>query len=762
MCGIVGAIGYAMTEQSLDRPLLALRHRGPDGQGRYVDAALDVALGHTRLSIIDLEHGAQPLFSEERDLVLVCNGELYGFEELREGLQARGHRFSTGSDSEIILHLYQEHGLDFVRHLRGEFAFLLLDRARRELFAVRDRFGIKPLHFHRREGRFLFGSEAKALFATGKLAPRIRVEAVRDYLSFVVPDSIFEGVEVVPPGCMLRIDLARGTDEVIRYWDVDLHETEPGAGDFDEARALVRAQVEEAIRLRLRADVPLGVYLSGGIDSAIVAATVARLARGPVKAFTVAFTDDDEFNEVHLAQGMACRIGAEFHRVDCNRGTLLANAEDALWVSELPFQNLHGVGKHILAARAKEHVTVVLTGEGSDEVFLGYDFFTKGGRDGEPAAPPPAGGLARAMFDALGFVPRRDMRAQFSAPVQAVIRSLFRRDHHARLRARTPLETVAGRTGKDKIARLPERRRRQHYWIKNVLPQFILTKLGDRAEMSHGIEGRTPFLDHVLFESARAVSDEHKIRTGVEKAVLREAFRDDLTPEIQQRRKWPYMAPPLWIEEGAHPTLDRLLREYMSREALVRAGIFSPTAWTVIRLFAWLLSWSDSKPRRFLNQLALAMLTVQVLYAQYEGDFDESLRQRAAPPPGALLGVPLDVEGARGALHLAAQEGLPAGAAHHLAAGGLRDRPAPAHDDPPGRDRVLLEDRRAHRRRHRLRLAGCAADRPAFRPRAPAARPRPRPRPRRPRRRRRRPAAASGGRRAPSPRCPAGRRSGRG
>ena len=623
-----------MTEQSLDRPLLALRHRGPDGQGRYVDAALDVALGQTRLSIIDLEHGAQPLFSEERDLVLVCNGELYGFEEIREGLQARGHRFSTGSDSEIALHLYQEHGLDFVRHLRGEFAFLLLDRARRELFAVRDRFGIKPLFFHRREGRFLFGSEAKALFATGKLAPRIRIEAVRDYLSLVPPDSLFEGVEVVPPGCILRIDLTRGTEEVIRYWDVDLHEREPGAGDFEEARALVRAQVSEAIRLRLRADVPLGVYLSGGIDSAIVAATVARLSGGPVKAFTIAFPDDNEFNEAHLAEGMARRIGAEFHRVDCDRGTLLAHAEDAIWVTELPFRNLRGVGKHVLAVRAKAHVTVVLTGEGSDEVFLGYPFFQKVGHDGEPAAPPPASGVARALFDALGFVPLLDMRLPFSPAVQAVIRSLFHRGHRARLRARTPLETVVGRTDKDKIARLPERRRRQHYWVKNVLPQFILTTLGDRAELSHGIEGRTPFLDHVLFERMRAVSDEHKIRAGVEKAVLREAFRDDISPEIQQRKKWIYTAPPLWIDEGVHPALDRLLREHMSREAIARAGIFSPTAWTVIRLLAWVLSGFDSAPRRVLNELALAMLTVQVLYAQYEGDFDESLRQRAAQPPG--------------------------------------------------------------------------------------------------------------------------------
>jgi len=315
MCGIVGFTGHPLGEDRLRRAVDSLHHRGPDGTGIFIDPDERVGLGHARLSIIDLETGAQPLYSEDGDVVLVCNGEIYDFERLREELRLRGHVFSSRSDSEVILHLYQEYGAQFVDHLRGEFAFLLYDKRELTLLAVRDRFGIKPLFFNEQDGGFLFASEAKAMFATGRLRPRINVDSLRDYLSGVIPDSIFDGVHVVPPGCLLKVDLEKGSHEISQYWDLDLPSDEDvqDGPDLDQSVQIVREAFEEAVRLRLRADVPVGVYLSGGIDSSIVAATVAKYHPGTLKAFNIAFPEDEAFDEFQLSKNMAGKIGAEFH-----------------------------------------------------------------------------------------------------------------------------------------------------------------------------------------------------------------------------------------------------------------------------------------------------------------------------------------------------------------------------------------------------------------------------------------------------------------
>lgn len=302
MCGIVGVAGHSISEQALRRAVASMHHRGPDESGIFIDPEIPVALGHARLSIIDLATGTQPICSEKEDIVLVCNGEIYDFERLRDELVLHGHVFRTGSDSEVIIHLYQQYGLAFTDHLRGEYAFLLYDRGDRKVIAVRDRFGIKPLFFNRQDGRLLFASEAKAMFATGLLAPSLDIQAVRDFLSLVIPDSVFEGVEAVPPGCLLIANLGDGTHEIRRYWDCDLpvENDDSDETDFDRCRTMIREKFDEAVRFRLRADVPVGVYLSGGIDSAIVAATVARYHSGKVMAFNISFPQGEKFEDESL------------------------------------------------------------------------------------------------------------------------------------------------------------------------------------------------------------------------------------------------------------------------------------------------------------------------------------------------------------------------------------------------------------------------------------------------------------------------------
>ena len=644
MCGIVGATGHAVSEQALGRTIASMRHRGPDGNGLFLDPDAAVALGHARLSIIDLVTGAQPLYSENKDIVLVCNGEIYDFERLREELIALGHMFRTRSDSEVIIHLYQQHGLAFVDHLRGEFAFLLYDRCNRKLLAVRDRFGIKPLFFNNQGGRLLFASEAKAMMTTGLLEPRLSIEAVRDYFSMVIPDSMFEGVEAIPPGCLLIADLAGGSHEIRRYWDCDLPVENDSGDETDFGRCLetLREEFDEAVRFRLRADVPVGVYLSGGIDSAIVAATVAKYHREKVMAFNIAFPEDEAFDELQLSQEMAAKIGAEFHSVECGPEALLENTEDCIWATELPFANFHGVGKFMLSRLAREHVKVVLTGEGSDELFLGYIFFQpgKGGlgdqmgnRLKEQKAPRHS--QVGQIIEALGFVPMPEHIGLLSGRLQRRLLRLFHRRHRPRLKACHPLESLKRRIDRTQTEGRPPTRQMQYAWIKNMLAPYLLTILGDRAEMGHSIEGRTPFLDHHLFEKARHIPDRFKIRGGIEKHVLREAFKERLTEAIYARKKWPYSAPPLWIERGRYARLDALLEKYLSREAITRSGIFSYFSIRAWQCFLKLLFF-DCSFKRLMNNGFLLILTVQILDHLYVQRFKESVAGSGAAKPAGM------------------------------------------------------------------------------------------------------------------------------
>ncbi|MCH7228878.1 asparagine synthase (glutamine-hydrolyzing) [Haloferula sp. A504] len=637
MCGIIGYIGYTPEEVDLQRAVASLRHRGPDGSGSHVDPSERVGLGHARLSIIDLETGDQPLYADDQNLVLVCNGEIYDHERIRRELEAQGHRFSTRSDSEVILHLYREHGEAFVHHLRGEFAFLLLDKKRRRLIAARDRFGIKPLFFAHRDGRYLFGSEAKAIFATGCHAPAIDPAAVRDFLSGVIPDCLFEGIEALPPGHLMTVDLASGEVSTDFYWDLDLALPEEDASSGPDERAAidtVRQGVDEAVGLRLRADVPVGVYLSGGIDSAIVAASAARQTDGPIKAFTISFPEDSNFDELELARKMAEKIGADFHSVTCDRATLLAHAEDSLWVSELPFHNFHGVGKFLLSKLARRHVKVVLTGEGSDEVFLGYPHFQPGKgsitermENRKESVRKVRGKHLEEINKAIGFIPWPEIEEHLSREIQGFFSALFLPKHRPRLSQRHPLDLLRKRLPRHQTDPLPPVRKIQHFTIKSLLAPYLLTVLGDRQEMGHSLEGRTPFLDHPLFEACRRIPDRLKIRDGVEKYVLREAFRDDLIDEIYQREKWPFSAPPMELRRGVMPELDDLLDRYLSNEAIRRGGIFVNRRIQRLRRLCRLLFF-DCSLKRKLQRLLVVVLSVQILEKLYVQDFEANLGAR--------------------------------------------------------------------------------------------------------------------------------------
>ncbi len=420
-----------------------------------------------------------------------------------------------------------------------------------------------------------------------------------------------------------------------RYWDCNLPPEDTGGmeTDFDRCLAIVREKFDEAVRFRLRADVPVGVYLSGGIDSAVVAGTVAKYHSEKVMAFNISFPQDEAFDEDLLSREMAEKIGAEFHSVECGPEALIENTEDCIWTAELPFFNFHGVGKFMLSRLAHEHVKVVLTGEGADEVFLGYIFFQP--RKGTlidhmlnrlTGREKPRRARTDQIEKTLGFIPMPDNVQMLSPKTQKLILGFFHRKHKPRLTARHPLQRLKERIDRKQTEGRPLVRKMQYSWIKNMLGPYLLTILGDRPEMGHSIEGRTPFLDHHFFEAARRIPDHFKIRDGVEKYVLREAFKERVTEAIYSRKKWPYSAPPLWIGKGRYSVLDTLLEKYLSREAVAKSGIFS--YWR-IRVWQWLLKMVpfDSLFKRKMNSALVYILTVQILDHLFVQSFEEKLNR---------------------------------------------------------------------------------------------------------------------------------------
>jgi asparagine synthase (glutamine-hydrolysing) len=570
MCGIVAlyASRGSVDPEQVGRAVTSLRHRGPDGQRHWMSPDRRVGLGHARLSIIDLATGDQPIVSEDGQTVIVCNGEFYGYEAIQKELESAGHRLRTKSDSEIALHLYEDLGPQCLHRLRGEFAFVIWDGNNRTLFAARDRFGIKPLFYAMHEGTLYFASEVKALFAAG-------VPARWDPESFWQAAeqgghqsrTLFQGVYLVPPGHYLIA--ADQQIQIVRYWDFNYPTADSGAKPRSDAdyKAELREALEEAVRIRLRADVPVGCYLSGGLDSCSVLGLAARHHPDPIRAFTLTF-DRAEYDEEAQAREMAALVGAEFNPIAMRQDDLADNFADAVHQSETLCINAHGVAKYLLSRAVRDAgYKVVLTGEGSDEIFGGYVHFRRdvllynqAGQDSETVQALLAeqerlntvsqglllaDGATGPLDDVkrmLGFVP--SWMEAFSSRARK-LRDVLSDDY---------LETIGNRQGyrallsELDVARQLKGREPVHQslylWSKTCLPSYILTMLGDRMEMGHSIEGRVPFLDHRLVEVICSQPVNQKIRGVTEKFVLREAVQDVITDTVYRRQKHPFLAPP--------------------------------------------------------------------------------------------------------------------------------------------------------------------------------------------------------------------------
>lgn len=610
MCGIFAAVGPGLDSGAIENVFQALHHRGPDGRGLFVDEAAGLTIVHTRLAIIDLVTGAQPMESEDGSIILSANGEIYDFERIRAALEAKGYEFKTKSDSEVIIYLYKEYGLRCFEHLRGEFAFLLYDKETRVLIAARDRFGIKPLYFSRLDQGFVFASEMKAIFASGLVQPKLDAIALDPFLE-QDPAKVrfpFEKIEQVPPASFVTVDLDSLEAKVTHYWSAEIpaQTAEPVAEPLGnapaEAATLVRQELEEAVRLRLRADVPVGLYLSGGVDSAFVGALMKRNANAQLHSFSIAFVGSERSEREFAAQAAAF-IGTEHHELAVTKQALWENLERCLWFSELPFVTLAPVGKFLLSQLARSKVTVVLTGEGADEVFLGYrSFFANAIRDSRSGA---------------GRQSTKRRRLKLGRSAEKLSLRIFHKSQRRRLATARERSAVDGAGSTKPIINAVQEARIA------AMPLDILAYLGDREEMAHSLEARLPFLDHHLYDAAKDIPVDLKMRNGVEKAVLRDAAKDVLPDAMRMRRKSGFMLTSDAVDFfGADRTAtEDLRRQYLSRRAFERSGIFSYSAYRLISLVARApLSRRTRRIRRNANKVIMYMMQAHMLEQMFVTD----------------------------------------------------------------------------------------------------------------------------------------------
>jgi asparagine synthase (glutamine-hydrolysing) len=608
MCGIAGFWSTQPLEREAEgivRNMTKIqRHRGPDGLGIYCDNEAGLALGHARLSVIDLETGQQPLHIGDGQVSAVINGEFYDYKRIRAQLICDGSAFRTKSDSEIALHLYQRYGLEFILHLRGEFAFALFDKATRRLILVRDRFGIRPLYYAILPQAIVFGSEIKGLLQHPGVPRAFNTQAVLHQLmhTMVPGTSLFEGIQAVQPGHMLVFS-QRGDHwhlQSHQYWDMDFpkqHDYDHGVDPTNHITSL-RQSLIEAVNLRLEADVPVGCYLSGGIDSCSMLGLAASVQQSPIKAFTISF-DHDTYDEAPIAIQMAQKVHADHEILTLKAEDLYGdNFLTTLWHAERPFYNTLGVAKCLMSRRVREcGYKVVITGEGADELFGGYpafkqDMFRHGlSDDSAGKGQEYSRELRQANAQFIGAIlaqeyvshPALEARCGFTpAWIQPWIltlakgRQLLRQDILEELKGYDPIEAIAESFTPEKVQGRHPLDIAQYTWIKTMLECQILHWGGDRVDMANGMESRPAFLDHQLAEVARHIPPHYRIHQTTEKWILREAMRNILPDVLYRRQKMAFMAPPAHTQSRKRHALQQLIDQYLNPQHVNTVGLFDP------------------------------------------------------------------------------------------------------------------------------------------------------------------------------------------
>lgn len=632
MCGIVAIFNNDSPADpaALGRAIEALIPRGPDEQNAWFSPNKCVALGHARLNIMDPDTGTQPISSENGELQIVHNGEFYDFERIRTELESRGHRFRTRSDSEIALHLYQELGAKCLEHLRGEFAFVIWDEENQTLFAARDRFGIKPLFYFQDRDGLKLASESKTLFAAGVTAEWDQESVFQNlFFSFDQDRTLFKNIRQLSPGHYLIATREGITFK--RYWDVSYPRTKAANVHRSESEciATLRSMLDEAIRLRMRADVPVGCYLSGGVDSSSVLGMASRYSNGKFTAFTIAF-DHPDFDESGPARRMAEFAGAEFRPIRVKGNDFADVFYDAVWKGEMIHYNAHGAARfHLSRAVRSEGYKTVIGGEGADEMFAGYDFSSQavlaGGSAGivkyvamlarlfKPrdqterriavtspwlarlshilAFPPHLTDYVAEKFDLLRSIIAHDFAAKF--PGRDPYREFFRQiEYRQNLLGREPAKQIL------------------YLWMKSLFVNYVLA--AERLDMTNAVEVRLPFLDHKLFDFASSIPVTMLAKGGTLKYLLREAVKPYITDEVYRGLKQPFLAPPTTRRND--DAMYIMLQDILRSENFASVPFFDRRA--VVGLLDRIGSMDDAE-RTSMDPVLYMMASVGILHEKY-------------------------------------------------------------------------------------------------------------------------------------------------
>jgi asparagine synthase (glutamine-hydrolysing) len=580
MCGIAGIFDLAsgpVSRRDVASMCEAIVHRGPDEGGFHLTRG--VGLGMRRLSIIDVEGGSQPVSNEDGTVWVVFNGEIYNFKELRRDLEARGHTFCSNTDTEVIAHLYEEHGTDCVDHLRGMFGFAIWDETKRRLMLARDRLGVKPLYWTESKGRLIFASELKAILQLPEVERRLDFGSMDHLFTFLTTpakESIIAGVHKLEPGHILIATEAAGV-QLHRYWAVRF---EPDHGQTEEYFVEgVKRLLEESVKLRLVSDVPLGAFLSGGIDSSAVVALMAGQSSRPVQTFSIGFSERD-FDELRYARMVAERFGTDHHELVVEP-SVVDILDDIAWYLDEPFGDSSAIPTYLVSKLAAEHVTVALSGDGGDELFGGYSRYLI---EGSERGAVPQGmrtllrGLGRLMPEGMkgrNFVNHHGLKdgARYLDGS-----TLFREDEKRKL-FRPEARALLGGGASSRSESLAMLDGTGH-WLSNIqrldiersLPLDILTKV-DRMSMANSLESREPLLDHKLVEFAATIPAEMHLRSGSGKHILKSAMRGLLPDAVIDRPKQGFGVP---LGHWFRGRLSGYLRDLLLSEKAKGRGLFEP------------------------------------------------------------------------------------------------------------------------------------------------------------------------------------------
>jgi asparagine synthase (glutamine-hydrolysing) len=637
MCGIVGTLSLAdsapIEEATLRRMLGMIRHRGPDQFGIYVDEV--VGLGSARLSILDLEGGQQPIANEDESLWIVFNGEVFNYPELRIELETEGHRFRTKTDTEVCLHLFEKLGPACLERLNGQFAVAIWDRRTETLFLARDRLGVRPLFYALAGEALVFGSEIKAILGDSRVSARIDPLAMDEVFTFwsTLPGkSVFQGISEVPPGHYLVAN--REGLRLESYWRPAF-----SRGRYRDVREYVeelRDLLTDATRIRLRADVPVGAYLSGGLDSATITAIARQSISRKLETFSIAFTDSG-FDESEHQERMAKALGTNHHVLEASHAEIGRVFPEVIWHTEVPVLRTAPVPMFLLSKLVHDHgFKVVLTGEGADELLVGYDIFKEMKIRRFWARRPDSRWrplLLRRLYTDIADLGRVNL-SYLSAFFRAGLTDVSAPDYSHSVRWRNTARTKRFFSAElrnavaeslppaSRVSYPPEfagwdpLQKAQFLEMSLFLPQYLLSSQGDRVAMAHSVEGRFPFLDHRVAEFCGNLPSDLKLRVLKEKVLLRLVAKDWVPEEIRLRPKRPYRAP---IRESFFGAVRHVyLNDLLSAGQIKRAGLFEPEAVRGLVAKA-----EGGLPLSETDEMALAgILSTQILERQFVSGFE--------------------------------------------------------------------------------------------------------------------------------------------